>query len=98
MRRLVPLLALLALALGLSAPTAGAEPARAAVFSGTGVWVDIWDALHKNPVSVVTTAQQQVMVAPVGVMQQQPMQQPMQRAPSAGPGQMAPQQYQQQVS
>jgi len=41
--------------------------------------------------------QQQVMVAPVGVMQQQPMQQPMQRAPSAGPGQMAPQQYQQQV-
>ena len=59
MRRLVPLLALLALALGLSAPTAGAEPARAAVFSGTGVWVDIWDALHKNPVSVVTTAQQQ---------------------------------------
>jgi hypothetical protein len=41
-------------------------------------------------------AQQQVMVAPVGVMAQ-PMQQPMQHAPSAGPGQMAPQQDQQQV-
>jgi hypothetical protein len=59
MRRLVPLLALLALALGLIAPTAGAEPARAAVFSGTGVWIDIWDALAKNPASVVATAQQQ---------------------------------------
>lgn len=59
MRRLVPLLALVALALGLIAPTAGAEPARAAVFSGTGVWIDIWDALEKNPTSVVTTAQQQ---------------------------------------
>ena len=59
MRRLVPLLALLTLALGLIAPTAGAEPARAAVFSGTGVWIDIWDALHKNPARVVATAQQQ---------------------------------------
>ena len=59
MRRLVPLLVLLTLALGLIAPTAGAEPARAAVFSGTGVWIDIWDALHKNPARVVATAQQQ---------------------------------------
>lgn len=59
MRRLVPLLALVAVALGLLAPTAGAEPARAAVFSGTGVWIDIWDALEKNPASVVATAQQQ---------------------------------------
>ena len=59
MRRLVTLLALTALALGLIAPSAGAEPARGAVFSGTGVWIDIWDALEKNPVSVVTTAQQQ---------------------------------------
>jgi hypothetical protein len=59
MRRLVPLLALVALALGMLAPTAGAEPARAAVFSGTGVWIDIWDALEKNPATVVATAQQQ---------------------------------------
>jgi uncharacterized lipoprotein YddW (UPF0748 family) len=59
MRRVVSLFALALLACGLIAPTAGAEPARAAVFSGTGVWIDIWDALEKNPTSVVTTAQQQ---------------------------------------
>ena len=59
MRRLVSLLALTVLALGLVAPVADAEPARAAVFSGTGVWIDIWDALEKNPASVVATAQQQ---------------------------------------
>ena len=59
MRRVVSLFALALLACGLIAPTAGAEPARAAVFSGTGVWIDIWDALEKNPTTVVTTAQQQ---------------------------------------
>ena len=59
MRRLASLLALTLLALGIVAPVAGAEPARAAVFSGTGVWIDIWDALEKNPASVVATAQQQ---------------------------------------
>lgn len=59
MRRLALLLSLLVLVLGIAAPTASAEPARAAVFSGTGVWIDIWDALEKQPATVVATAQQQ---------------------------------------
>lgn len=59
MRRLALLLALATAAIAVIAPSASAEPARAAVFSGTGVWIDIWDALERNPTSVVTTAQQQ---------------------------------------
>ncbi len=48
MRRLVILLV----------PIASADPARGAVFSGTGVWIDIWDALEKTPGKVVATAEQ----------------------------------------
>ncbi len=48
MRRLVILLV----------PIASADPARGAVFSGTGVWIDIWDALEKTPDKVVATAEQ----------------------------------------
>ncbi len=48
MRRLVILLV----------PIASADPARGAVFSGTGVWIDIWDALEKTPGKVVATAAQ----------------------------------------
>ena len=59
MRRIVLLLCLAALATGLLAPVAGADPARGAVFSGTGVWIDIWDAYEKTPDKVVALAQQQ---------------------------------------
>ncbi len=41
---------------GLLAPIASADPARGAVFSGAGVWIDIWDALEKTPDKVVATA------------------------------------------
>lgn len=58
MHRFVLLLCLAALTTGLLAPAAGADPARGAVFSGTGVWIDIWDALEKNPTSVVAAAQE----------------------------------------
>ncbi len=48
MRRLVILLALVGICSGLLAPIASADPARGAVFSGTGVWIDIWDALEND--------------------------------------------------
>ncbi len=58
MRR-APLLALLAaLAALVAAPAAGAEPTRAAVFSGTGIWVDIWDLGKRTPAQVVAAAEQ----------------------------------------
>ena len=56
MRRVASLLALTVLALGLVAPVAGADPARGAVFSGKGVWIDIWDALEQHPGTVVASA------------------------------------------
>lgn len=56
MRRLVPIIVLAVLAV--AAPSATAEPARGAVFSGTGVWIDIWDALEQRPAEVVAIAQQ----------------------------------------
>ena len=59
MRRIFLLLCLAALTTGLLAPVASAEPARGAVFSGTGVWIDIWDAYEKTPDKVVAIAQQQ---------------------------------------
>ncbi len=52
------LLALVGVCSGLLAPIASAEPARGAVFSGTGVWIDIWDALEKTLDKVVATAVQ----------------------------------------
>ena len=58
MRRVAVTVLLAVLGVLLAAPAAGAEPARGAVFSGTGVWIDIWDALEKQPSTVVTTAQQ----------------------------------------
>ena len=58
MRRLALTAVLALLAAGALAPSAGAEPARGAVFSGTGVWIDIWDALEKQPATVVSIAQQ----------------------------------------
>lgn len=54
MRRLLIALVLLAA----FAPAASAEPGRGAVFSGTGVWIDIWDALEQQPATVVAAAQQ----------------------------------------
>ena len=57
--RILLLLCLATLMTGLFAPVAGAEPARGAVFSGTGVWIDIWDAYEKTPDKVVAIAQQQ---------------------------------------
>lgn len=59
MPRILLLLCLAALTTGLLAPVASAEPARGAVFSGTGVWIDIWDAYEKTPDKVVAIAQQQ---------------------------------------
>ncbi len=58
MRRLVILLALVGICSGLLVPIASADPARGAVFSRTGVWIDIWDALEKTPGKVVATAAQ----------------------------------------
>ncbi len=58
MRRHLILLALVGVCSGLLAPIASAEPARGAVFSGTGVWIDIWDALEKTPEKVVAIAVQ----------------------------------------
>ncbi|MGI9116194.1 MAG: hypothetical protein ACR2JV_00985 [Gaiellales bacterium] len=57
MRRALCLLCLSLLGAAVLAPAAGAEPARGAVFSGTGVWIDIWDALEQQPATVVATAQ-----------------------------------------
>ncbi|MEY4226620.1 MAG: hypothetical protein RL190_1377 [Actinomycetota bacterium] len=55
-RALIPLLACLA---GLAAVApAQANPTRAAVFSGTGVWVDIWDFGKRTPTQVVEVAEQ----------------------------------------
>ncbi len=54
-RRLALLLALAAASL-VAAPAASAEPTRAAVFSGTGLWVDIWDAQRRAPERVVAIA------------------------------------------
>ncbi len=48
MRRLVILLAVVGVCSGLLAPIASAEAGRGAVFSGTGVWIDIWDALEND--------------------------------------------------
>lgn len=53
------LLALVAALIALAAaPAAGAEPTRAAVFSGTGIWVDIWDHGKRTPAQVVAAAEQ----------------------------------------
>ncbi len=48
MRRLILLLSLATVSIGLLAPIASAEAGRGAVFSGTGVWIDIWDALEND--------------------------------------------------
>ncbi len=48
MRHHMILLALVGICSGLLAPIASAEPARGAVFSGTGVWIDIWDAFERD--------------------------------------------------
>lgn len=56
-RLLIPLLA--GLALLAAAGTASASPARAAVFSGTGIWVDVWDHGKRTPAQVVAVAEQQ---------------------------------------
>jgi hypothetical protein len=53
----VPLLACLAL-LAAAGPAA-ATPTRAAVFSGTGIWVDIWDHGKRTPAQVVQVADEQ---------------------------------------
>ena len=58
MHRSVVCLCLAALTTGLFAPVAGADPVRGAVFSGTGVWIDIWDAYEQTPDKVVALAQQ----------------------------------------
>ena len=57
--RILLLLCLATLTTALLAPVASADPARGAVFSGTGVWIDIWDAYEKAPDKVVAIAQQQ---------------------------------------
>lgn len=59
MRRIIIVLCLAVLVTGLIAPVARADPARGAVFSGTGVWIDIWDAYEKTPDKVVALSQQQ---------------------------------------
>ncbi|MFM9124682.1 MAG: hypothetical protein ACKOSO_05900 [Actinomycetota bacterium] len=56
-RLLVPLLA--GLALLVAAGPAAANPTRAAVFSGTGVWVDVWDFGKRTPAQVVAVAEEQ---------------------------------------
>lgn len=63
MRRLAPLLLALAVSVllagsALRPSAAGAEPTRAAVFSGTGLWLDIWDAQRRQPDRVVAIAVQ----------------------------------------
>lgn len=54
-RRLALLLAVLVGGL-VAVPLASAEPTRAAVFSGTGLWIDVWDAQRRAPERVVATA------------------------------------------
>jgi len=56
-RLLVPLLA--GLALLIAAGPAAANPTRAAVFSGTGIWVDVWDFGKRTPAQVVAVAEEQ---------------------------------------
>lgn len=51
------LIACCAALLAVLAPSASADPARGAVFSGTGVWVDVWDAGELHPQAVVAEAQ-----------------------------------------
>lgn len=56
-RLLVPLLA--GLALLVAAGPAAANPTRAAVFSGTGIWIDVWDFGKRTPAQVVAVAEEQ---------------------------------------
>ena len=55
-RRLAPIL--IALITVVLAPAASATPERGAVFSGTGLWIDIYDAYEQSPEQVVAIAQQ----------------------------------------
>ena len=57
MRRVAALITLV-LACAVSPASAAANPTRAAVFSGTGVWVDIWDFGKRTPTQVVQVAEQ----------------------------------------
>lgn len=58
MHRLALLAALVGATLVPAIPSASANPARAAVFSGTGIWVDVWDYGKRTPAQVVQAAEQ----------------------------------------
>ena len=57
LRRFAPPLIVIAVLLAAAlAPAAQAEPARGAVFSGTGLWIDIYDSYERTPEKVVAVA------------------------------------------
>lgn len=58
MRRLAVNAAII-LAFAVLPAAAAATPTRAAVFSGTGVWVDVWDFGKRTPAQVVAVAEEQ---------------------------------------
>lgn len=94
MRRLVPILACALLAIGVAVPPAGADAVRGATFSGTGVWIDVWDALELQPETVVRSARRRHVSAiyvetsnarsPVAVVNPEPLRRLVALAHAAG--------------